>query len=55
MKTTYYLRTLAASQVTKTIEAAAAEALSPAPAIAATAEPEVKACLLNDPTCEACQ
>lgn len=39
LKTTYYLRTLAASQISKTIE----KPLEP------------KACLINNPDCEACQ
>lgn len=40
IKTTYYLRTLAASQIDKTIEA---------PVV------EPKACLISNPDCEACQ
>ena len=40
IKTTYYLRTLAASQISKTIEA---------PVV------EPKACLISNPDCEACQ
>jgi ribonucleoside-diphosphate reductase alpha chain len=40
LKTTYYLRTLAASQISKTIEA---------PVV------EPKACLISNPDCEACQ
>ena len=43
LKTTYYLRTLAASQVTKTIE------------MPVVPTPEVKACRLDNPDCEACQ
>jgi ribonucleoside-diphosphate reductase alpha chain len=53
LKTTYYLRTLGASQVSKfTI---AEEIQAPAPAVVSTQEPEIKACLINDPDCEACQ
>ncbi|MCB9362394.1 ribonucleoside-diphosphate reductase subunit alpha [Candidatus Woesearchaeota archaeon] len=42
LKTTYYLRTLAASQVTKTVEVE-------------EVKQEIKACKINDPDCEACQ
>ena len=47
LKTTYYLRTLAASQIEKTIERPDSKDES-----AATAP---KACLIEDPECEACQ
>jgi len=50
LKTTYYLRTLAASQIAKTIEVPE----TPAPEL--IPEPIApKACLINNPDCEACQ
>ncbi|MEI6835944.1 MAG: ribonucleoside-diphosphate reductase subunit alpha [Candidatus Falkowbacteria bacterium] len=45
LKTTYYLRTLAASQISKTIE-------MPSEPLA---KEEPKACLIDNPDCEACQ
>lgn len=45
LKTTYYLRTMAASKVEK----ASVEKLMPEP------EPEVKACRIDNPNCESCQ
>ena len=45
IKTTYYLRTLAASQISKTIEIPSEAELKVEP----------KACLINNPDCEACQ
>lgn len=45
LKTTYYLRTLAASQISKTIEKP----------IETEIKIEPKACLINNPDCEACQ
>jgi len=59
LKTTYYLRTLAATSAEKsTGKGGELNAVSSgAPAITAkpAAEPEPKMCLVNDPTCEACQ
>ncbi len=64
MKTTYYLRTLAASQITKTVEMPKV-ATKPAPAKSPTAtneKPAVatpdtgqKLCSILDPDCEVCQ
>lgn len=50
LKTTYYLRTLAASQIAKTIEV-------PENPVVEIKNEEVapKACLINNPDCEACQ
>jgi ribonucleoside-diphosphate reductase alpha chain len=45
LKTTYYLRTLAQSQVTKTIESKSSPVVKKAP----------KVCSILDPDCEACQ
>jgi ribonucleoside-diphosphate reductase, alpha subunit len=45
IKTTYYLRTLAASQISKTIEMP----------VEAEVKIEPKACLIDNPDCEACQ
>jgi ribonucleoside-diphosphate reductase alpha chain len=55
MKTTYYLRTLGASQISKftVTETTAAPAPEPVAVLAETSEP--KACLIDDPDCEACQ
>jgi len=76
LKTTYYLRTLAATSVEKSTgtggelnavsssggaQGATAKAAplrtagGPAAAAASAAEPEPKLCLIDDPTCEACQ
>ncbi len=49
LKTTYYLRTLAASQIAKTIEMP----IETTPETVVKVEP--KACLINNPDCEACQ
>ncbi len=46
LKTTYYLRTLAASQISKTIEVEIPKVIL---------EEAPKACLINNPDCEACQ
>lgn len=58
LKTTYYLRTLAATSAEKSTgnggELNAVPATGGAMA-AAMAEAEPKMCLINDPTCEACQ
>lgn len=51
LKTTYYLRTLAASQVEKSTLDAKKFGFTQL----RKDEPEVKACRLNDPTCESCQ
>jgi len=55
LKTTYYLRTLAASQISKTIEVPENQPV--APDIKPENEPSStpKACLINNPDCEACQ
>ncbi len=50
LKTTYYLRTLAASQIAKTIEVPE----TPAPEMISESSTP-KACLINNPDCEACQ
>ena len=68
LKTTYYLRTLAATSAEKSTgrggelnavsesgALAALSALSRGKVAAPTAEPEPKFCAINDPTCEACQ
>ncbi len=64
LKTTYYLRTLGASQVAKstvsestTAPASAPESThEPAPLVSHSSEyAELKACAINDPECEACQ
>ncbi len=60
LKTTYYLRTSAATQAEKsTIKSGQLNAVSSSSAatIAASAEPasDVKFCAIDDPTCEACQ
>ncbi|MFZ4631786.1 MAG: ribonucleoside-diphosphate reductase subunit alpha [Patescibacteria group bacterium] len=49
LKTTYYLRTLAASQISKTIEMPKEQVVAPVEKV------EPKACLINNPDCEACQ
>ncbi len=55
LKTTYYLRSLAATSTEKsTTEAGALNAVSAA-SEAVTAAPVPKACSLDDPDCEACQ
>ncbi len=48
LKTTYYLRTLSSSQVTKTVS----ENTIPKEK---TKEEELKVCMIDDPSCEACQ
>ena len=65
MKTTYYLRTLAASQVTKTVEMPAAVSKSsppksPATGVSSSVSSDAnfegkKLCSILDPDCEACQ
>ncbi len=56
LKTTYYLRTLGASQVTKaTVNAVQSAPDSEPSSDEQSSESDVKACLINDPTCEACQ
>jgi ribonucleoside-diphosphate reductase alpha chain len=69
LKTTYYLRTLAATSAEKSTGRggelnavpasggmAASSTMASAPAMAASAEPEApKFCAIDDPTCEACQ
>lgn len=57
LKTTYYLRTLAASQVEKsTLDAAKFGFTQVRPQVTMKPEPEpVKLCKINDPDCEACQ
>ncbi|MGE4169262.1 MAG: ribonucleoside-diphosphate reductase subunit alpha [Candidatus Margulisiibacteriota bacterium] len=54
LKTTYYLRTLGASQITKMSVTDAVVAEKPAVEQPVPAEMP-KACLINDPDCEACQ
>ncbi len=54
LKTTYYLRSMGATNTEKaTVDDRALNAVSSQPAMVAAAEP--KACLITDPTCEACQ
>ncbi|MBU4217161.1 ribonucleoside-diphosphate reductase subunit alpha [Candidatus Parcubacteria bacterium] len=55
LKTTYYLRTLAASQITKTIEMPATEAGAPEASGGDNLVAAPKACLIDNPDCEACQ
>lgn len=63
LKTTYYLRTLAASQVTKTVEVPVALTKSSPPKSPSLSKEEVpassidgkKVCSILDPDCEACQ
>jgi ribonucleoside-diphosphate reductase alpha chain len=59
LKTTYYLRTQAASAIEKaTVEVQRKKdhtAVASSMMTTVTTTTEVKACLLNDPTCEACQ
>jgi ribonucleoside-diphosphate reductase alpha chain len=68
LKTTYYLRTLAATSAEKStgrggelnsvssgLTGAAASASPGKSAAKADDEPAAKMCLINDPTCEACQ
>jgi ribonucleoside-diphosphate reductase alpha chain len=64
LKTTYYLRTLAATSAEKStgrggeLNAVSAHSSGGVAAMAAPRveeEPAPKACLINDPTCEACQ
>jgi ribonucleoside-diphosphate reductase alpha chain len=63
MKTTYYLRTLAASQITKTVELPTSAKKASPHKSAATPEPKAvatdvsgkKMCSILDPDCEACQ
>jgi ribonucleoside-diphosphate reductase alpha chain len=54
LKTTYYLRTLGASAIEKATLAAIPKREETAPAEPARV-PQPAACLLEDPTCEACQ
>jgi len=68
LKTTYYLRSLAATSAEKStgrggeLNAVAAEsnalsalATTPRPSVAAPAETEPKFCSIDNPDCEACQ
>lgn len=55
LKTTYYLRTLGASQVTKATVNAVQSAPEPTPTSEPVIAEDPKMCLINDPTCEACQ
>ena len=58
LKTTYYLRALAATTTEKsTVESSALNSVSatPAPAAMSVAAPVPQACSLDDPDCEACQ
>ncbi len=57
LKTTYYLRTLAATSAEKSTGKGGELNAVPATggAMAAAKEAEPKMCLINDPTCEACQ
>jgi len=59
LKTTYYLRTLAATSAEKSTgkggELNAVSSGAPVATAKPAAEPEPKMCLINDPTCEACQ
>jgi ribonucleoside-diphosphate reductase alpha chain len=61
LKTTYYLRTLAATSAEKStgkggeLNSVPASGGHVSSAKAAAPEPEPKMCLINDPTCEACQ
>ncbi|WP_287986662.1 ribonucleoside-diphosphate reductase subunit alpha [Piscinibacter sp.] len=58
LKTTYYLRTVGATHAEKsTVKTGQLNAVSNAPSSIelAAAEPEVKFCAIDDPTCEACQ
>jgi ribonucleoside-diphosphate reductase alpha chain len=52
LKTTYYLRSMGATNAEKaTVDDRSLNAVQVEPAV----QPEVKACLITDPTCEACQ
>ena len=63
LKTTYYLRSMGATHVEKSTLsdgrenklAAVNRVLTAAPVAAATEEPALKACAIDDPECEACQ
>ncbi len=55
LKTTYYLRTLAATQVTKTIEIEQKNNEPLAPTKPATIVDTTSVCSILDPSCEACQ
>jgi ribonucleoside-diphosphate reductase alpha chain len=64
LKTTYYLRTMAASSIEKAtldqkskkfVETARAEDAKPSAAAAVPASQVANACSIDDPTCEACQ
>jgi len=58
LKTTYYLRTLAATSAEKSTGAGGelnAVSSSGGAIVSGKAEAEPKMCLINDPTCEACQ
>src|SRR5438105_5017065 len=54
LKTTYYLRTLAATSAEKST-GAGGELNAVSASGGAIAEPEAKVCVINDPSCEACQ
>jgi ribonucleoside-diphosphate reductase alpha chain len=53
LKTTYYLRSLGATHVEKSTLVDTRQ--SRLNAVNNTADPEAKACLITDPTCESCQ
>ena len=57
VKTTYYLRTLGATQVTKTIDSTTTASETPEHVSQDVVEDDtlIKQCLINDPDCEACQ
>jgi ribonucleoside-diphosphate reductase alpha chain len=55
LKTTYYLRTLAASQVTKTVELEQQATVPKKEEELVVAAQQFKACSIEDPDCEACQ
>ena len=55
LKTTYYLRTLAASQVTKTVELEQQATVPQKEEELVAAAQQFKACSIDDPDCEACQ
>jgi ribonucleoside-diphosphate reductase alpha chain len=55
LKTTYYLRTLAASQVTKTVELEQQASVPQKEEELVASAQQFKACSIDDPDCEACQ
>ena len=59
LKTTYYLRSLASSQVTKTVSVQdvvpSSEELPPPKESSVLVNPDIKVCSIIDPDCEACQ